>query len=70
MLYIKMIIYNSFNDIKMSIILLPDEIVFEEILNNINIDNFINICKANKRYHEYCSNDLFWKKLYHNKLFF
>jgi hypothetical protein len=48
-----------------SIVLLPDEIILEEILNNTDIDNFINICKANKRYYEYCSNDLFWEKLYH-----
>jgi Leucine-rich repeat (LRR) protein len=48
-----------------SIVLLPDEIILEEILNKTDIDNFINICKANKRYYEYCSNDLFWKKLYH-----
>jgi Leucine-rich repeat (LRR) protein len=66
-----MIILNDFNDTKMeiffntSIVLLPDEIVLEEILNNTDIDNFINICKSNKRYYDYCSNDLFWKKLYH-----
>jgi hypothetical protein len=51
----------SFNKLQ----LLPDEIILEEILNYTDIDNFINICKANKRYYEYCSNDLFWKKLYH-----
>jgi hypothetical protein len=60
-----MIILNDFNDTKMedflnkSITLLPDEIFLEEILNHTDIDNFINICKANKRYYEYCSNDLF-----------
>jgi Leucine-rich repeat (LRR) protein len=67
----KMIILNDFNDTKMegyfntSITLLPDEIILEEILNNTNIDNFINICKANKRYYEYCRDDLFWEKLYY-----
>jgi hypothetical protein len=47
------------------IVLLPNEIILEEILNNTDIDNFINICKANKCYYKYCSNDLFWEKLYH-----
>jgi hypothetical protein len=67
----EMIILNDFNDTKMkgylntSIVLLPDEIILEEILKNTDIDNFINICKTNKRYYEYCSNDLFWEKLYH-----
>jgi hypothetical protein len=43
----------------------PDDIILEEILKNTDIDNFINICKANKHYYEYCSNDIFWEKLYH-----
>jgi hypothetical protein len=48
-----------------SIVLLPDEIILKEILNHTNIDSSINIYKTNKRYYEYCSNDLFWDKLYH-----
>lgn len=63
----KIIILNDFNGTKnvrflnKSITISPDDIVLEEILNNTYIDNFINICKDNKRYYDdYCSNDLLW----------
>jgi Leucine-rich repeat (LRR) protein len=52
----------SFNK---SIILLPDEIILEEILNHLNINNSINICKTNKHYYAYCNKDLFLKTLYY-----
>jgi hypothetical protein len=41
--------------------LLPDDIILEEILDIFNL----NICKTNKRYYNYYSKYLLWKKLYY-----
>lgn len=56
------ILYYAHKLITLSI--LPEELILEEIIIN-NIDtNFTNICKTNKNFQNLCEDDKFWRKLY------
>jgi hypothetical protein len=44
--------------------MLPEEILFEEIIMQSDNPDFMSICKSNKNFVKLCSNDLFWKKMY------
>ena len=45
-------------------IVIPEEILMEEILMKTDNPDFISICKSNKRFSELCKNDKFWQKMY------
>src|SRR5258708_36034708 len=45
--------------------ILPDEIIFEEIImNSENLQNFTAICSSNTSFQKLCVDDRFWKRLY------
>lgn len=44
--------------------MLPEEILFEEIIMQSDNPDFMSICNSNKNFTKLCSNDLFWKKMY------
>ena len=45
-------------------LVLPEEIIFEEIIMQMKEPDFMSICKANKSFNKLCSNDHFWHKMY------
>lgn len=45
-------------------IMLPDEIIFEEIIMKMDSPDFISICRLNKKFNKLCDNEHFWQKMY------
>ena len=49
---------------KLKDIYLPDEILFEEIMINMDNPDFVQFCQTNKKFHKICNNEKFWEKMY------
>lgn len=45
-------------------IVLPDEIIFEELIMKMDSPDFISICKLNKKFNNLCNYEKFWRKMY------
>ena len=45
-------------------IVIPEEILMEEILMKTDNPDFISICNSNKKFNELCKNEKFWQKMY------
>ena len=45
-------------------IMLPEEIIFEEIIMQMKESDFLSICQANKKFLKICDNENFWRKMY------
>lgn len=41
----------------------PDEMIME-LLNNMSLPEFIDFCSTNKKYHNICKNEQYWKRYY------
>lgn len=46
-------------------LLLPDEILFEEVIMKMDTPDFMPLCKANKKFLNLCQSELFWEKMYY-----
>jgi len=46
-------------------LLLPDEILFEEIIMKMDTPDFMPLCKTNKKFLSLCQSELFWEKMYY-----
>lgn len=44
--------------------ILPEDIIFEELIMHMDNPDFMSICKSNKKFNVLCKNDMFWKKMY------
>jgi hypothetical protein len=46
-------------------LLLPDEILFEEVIMKMDTPDFMPLCKTNKKFLNLCQSELFWEKMYY-----
>ena len=49
---------------KLKNINLPDEILLEEILMNMDNPDFVQFCQTNKKFNKICNDDKFWQRMY------
>lgn len=56
--------YNNSQLSKPEMYFLPEEIIFEEILMNMDNPNFMSLCKTNKNFYKLCNSQIFWEKMY------
>ena len=52
---------------KETIKLLPEELILNEILTNMDPTSFMHFCRTDKKYKKLCEQDDFWKKSYHKR---
>lgn len=45
-------------------IIIPDEILFEEIIMQMDTLDFMSICQTNKKFYNLCHDKKFWEKMY------
>lgn len=46
------------------VMILPEEIIIEEIIMKSDVPNFTHICQSNKKFQEICKKENFWERLY------
>lgn len=44
---------------------LPDEILFEEVIMQMDSPDFMSICQSNKKFLNLCQDEKFWEKMYY-----
>ena len=52
------------NTFSYDLTLLPDDIIFNELLEKMGLYEFIDFCNTNKKYKTIYDKDLLWKNLY------